>query len=109
MLTVPDRAGPVLTETATVTLPLPVPFDSVVTASHPAWLVALQLQPAGALTATAAAPPPGPIEAPPGLIAYEQVELVAGGFSPWFTVTVWPATVSDPDRAAPVFAPTEKL
>jgi hypothetical protein len=108
-----------LAETASVTVALPLPLVPDVTVSQAAWLVAAQLQPAGAVIATVVLPPAAPIDAPPGLIAYEHVVegggtggTGAGGAtedSAWFTVTDWPATVTVPDRAAPVFTPAARL
>jgi hypothetical protein len=105
-----------LAETASVTVALPLPLVPDVTVSQATWLVVAQLQPEGAMIATVVLPPAAPIDAPPGLIAYEQVVegggTGAGGAtenSAWFTVTDWPATVTVPDRAAPVFAPAVRL
>src|SRR3954452_10136832 len=53
MVSVPVRAElPLLTSTWNETVPLPVPFAPAVTVSHEALLIAVQVQPAGAVTVT---------------------------------------------------------
>ena len=71
---VPVRFLPVLAVTLKATLPLPAPLCPEVTTIHAAWLVAVQAQPAAAVTATdGPGPPPAPIDVLVGAIAYEQL------------------------------------
>jgi hypothetical protein len=72
MVTIPDRAAPGFAEIETVTPALPAPLAPEVTAIQAAWLVTVQLQPDGAVTATVAVPALAAIDVMPGLIVYEQ-------------------------------------
>jgi hypothetical protein len=85
-----------------VTVPLPLPVGLEVTPIHETLLMAVQLQPAGAVTVTLRAPPAAAMESEVG----ETVKLHdAPGAC--VTVTVWPAMVSVPVRdAAPLLAAT---
>jgi hypothetical protein len=77
MLTIPDRAAPGFAAIDSVTPALPAPLAPELTIIQGAWLVTVQLQPDGALTATVVEPALAPIDATPGLIVYEQ--RVCGG------------------------------
>src|SRR2546422_699086 len=55
---VPVRGMPVLAATVAVTLPLPVPFAPLVIVMKLALLMAVQVQPAFALTGVVSEPPP---------------------------------------------------
>jgi hypothetical protein len=76
------------------TVPLPMPLEPAVIVSQEALLVAVQLQP-GVLV-TVAAPDPA---AAAGL-SEVGATLNVHGAAPWFTVTVWPATVRVPVRGS---------
>jgi len=103
IVNVPVRSGPALAATLNSTPPLPVPLAPAVIVSQAAWLVAVQSQPAGAVTAI------GGVEGPPlagtvrvaGLIDTPQPLCCV-------TVNVWPPIVSVPMRSGPGFAPTVK-
>ena len=78
MASVADRAAPLFALTANPTEPLPVPLAPDVIDTHPAPLVAVQAQPAPAVTAIDdPLPPAAPNAWLPGEIAYEQD---VGGF-----------------------------
>src|SRR5205809_320158 len=96
------RPGPVFGSTTNWTAPVPLPFPEppFVTATHGVFAgAAVQLQPAGAVTATVPVPAPADTVCDPGVSEYEQP-------LPWLMVTVRPATVTVPERAPPVFAAT---
>jgi len=83
-----------------VTVPLPVPLLPDVIVSHVALLAAVHPHPEAVDTAIEVpAPPAALIDCATGSIEYEQPVA-------WFTVNVWPAIVSVPVRALPVFAAT---
>ena len=105
MVKVPLRAGPLFEATENVTLPLPLPLAGDVTVIHDALLVAVHPHPPEAVTVTEVfVEPAAAVENVVGLTPDEHAAA-------WDTVTVCPATVSVPLRAAPVFAaalkPTE--
>ena len=69
MVRVPERAPPVLAATLNPTEPFPLPFAPEVTATHPALLLAVQVQPLPeADTATVPVPPVAAIGELVGLI-----------------------------------------
>jgi hypothetical protein len=73
MVAVPVRGVvPVFAATVSVTLPLPLPLAGD-TAIHPALELAVQEQPAAAVTVMACVPPPLPALTVAGDAAYEQV------------------------------------
>src|SRR5262245_31151240 len=80
IVTVPVRAAPVLAATVIPTEPLPLPLPPDVSVNHWALLTAaVQLQPAGAVTATGSSAPPAAATAwLARLISYEQ-DSAAGG------------------------------
>ena len=69
IVSVPERPGPLVEATVKFTVPLPLPLPPDVIEIHGALLVALQPQPAGAVTATAPLPPDGAIDCDSGEIA----------------------------------------
>jgi hypothetical protein len=88
----------------TATVPLPVPLDPFASLSHGAFADALQLHDgADAVTVTVAAPASAPRLALPGAIVKVHG---GGGVADCVIVNVRPATVSVPDRSAPLFATT---
>jgi hypothetical protein len=88
----------------TATVPLPVPLDPFASVSHGAFVDALQLHDgADAVTVTVAAPASAPRFALPGAIVKVHG---GGGVADCVIVNVRPATVSVPDRSAPLFAAT---
>jgi hypothetical protein len=99
MVSVPDRAGPLVAAAVKLTLPLPLPPAPEVTVIQDALLAAVQAQPAPAETATVVSPPDAGTVRVSGEIAYVQ---------PWpcTTVTVRPAMASVPDRDGPVVEAT---
>jgi hypothetical protein len=97
---VPVRAGPAFAATLAFTDPAPLPLAPAVMAIHEALLVADHAQLPEADTETSMAPPAAPTDWLVGPIEYEQAAAA------WVTVNVWPATVSVPVRAVPVFAAT---
>jgi hypothetical protein len=100
IVSVPVRAAPTFFDTLKPTLPFPVSLAPDVTVIHESLLTAVHEQPAGVVTFTVGPfPPPAFIDALSGLMEYEQPAV-------WFTVSVWPAIVSVPARAAPPLAPT---
>ena len=91
----------VLANTEYVTVPVPVPLLPEVIVIQLALVVADQVQPAGAVTATL------PLEATAARdwVAGEIVQVQAA--PAWVTVCVWPATVTVPVRGlVAVFAAT---
>jgi len=68
MVRVPERAPPVLAATLNPTEPFPLPFAPEVTATHPALLLAVQVQPLPVDTATVPVPPVAAIGELVGLI-----------------------------------------
>ena len=68
MVMVPVRAAPVFAATLNATEPLPEPLAPEVTVTHAALLLAVQLQPLAADTATVPVPPAAAIEASGALI-----------------------------------------
>jgi hypothetical protein len=74
-------------------VPPPVPLLPPVTLIHEALLVAVQLQPAGAVTCTLPDPPPDATERLTGEMEKEQLIAPAS-----VTVKVCPATLMDPVR-----------
>jgi hypothetical protein len=78
----------VLTVAATLALPFPDPLAPLVTVSHDALLVAVQVQPVGAVTIDEPLPPPAPMFRLVGETV--NVQVTPG----CVIVTVWPATVS---------------
>jgi len=104
MVSVPERAAPVLAATVKPTVPLPAPDAPLVTVSHPAFALAVHVQvPAEAVTATDAAPPASPTFWLAGAIV---IVHGGGGGAACETVNVCPPIVSVPVRAAPEFAAT---
>ena len=100
IVSVAVRAGGVVDAAAViVTVPLPDPLAPLVMVNHGALLVAVQLQPAGAVTAIEAEPPAA------GIIRSVGDNVYVHGAPPCVTVTVCPAMVSVALRnAAEVFA-----
>ena len=78
------------------------------TVSHDALLLAVQVQPVAAVTATEPLPAPAAVETLVGETAYVQLEAGetggAVGAAACETVTVLPPMVSVAERAAPVLA-----
>ena len=102
IVTVPDRAPPVFAATVSCTeaspLPLALEEGRVI---HAAFDVAVHRQPPPVFTDTLTAPPP--------LATFCCVGVTADVHdSAWLMVNVCPATVSVPDRGAPVWAAAEK-
>ncbi len=91
IVTEPDReAVLVLAAAATVT----EPFAGAVTVSHELLLVAVQVQPAGAVTVTG-------VLSPAVANAHDAGEIVSLHVSPaCVALKVWPAIVTEPDRDA---------
>jgi len=106
MVTAPDRAAPLLAAAETVTVPLPVPEAPPVIVRNPALVDAVQLQPEPCVlvTVNVAVPPLAPTVAVAGVTLNTQ-DVVDG----CVTVTVCPAMVSAPDRAAPLLAAAETV
>jgi hypothetical protein len=83
-----------------VTLPLPLPLDPAVMEIQASLAAAVHAQSLDVVTLLDEfVLPDAPIEKVVGLTAYEQGVAAA----PWLTVTVCPATVKVPVRAAPLF------
>jgi uncharacterized membrane protein len=99
---VPVRAGPVLAATEKLTVPLPVPVAPAVMVIQASLLVAVQAQPAAAVTLVEPAPPAAAMVWLAGLMENVQPD-------PCETEKVCPATVIVPVRAGPVLAAAEKL
>jgi len=105
IVSVPLRAGPLFAATLNSVEPGPFPLEPEVIVIHDALLDAIHPQPP--LVDTAAERPfaaLGPGDALDGLIENAQL----GGAAAWLTVNVWPAIVSVPVRATPLFAATLK-
>lgn len=102
IVSVADRAVDVVLPAAVnPTLPEPVPLAPVRMVTHDALLVAVQLQPAPAVTITVPMPPEAARDWLAGEIVNEH------GAAACVTVNVLPPTVSVPVRGvAPVFAAT---
>ena len=102
IVSVADRADVVvLTAAVNPTLPEPVPLAPVKIVTHDAPLVAVQLQPAPAVTITVPLPPVADSDWLAGEIVNEH------GAADWVTVNVLPPIVSVPVRGVvPVFAAT---
>lgn len=99
----PDRAGPAFAATLNATEPVPVPLAPDVTVIHESLRTAVQPQPLGAVTEIGGPlPAAAPTDAVVGVTVIAQVPA-------WETVTVWPATLMVPLRAAPPFAATLKV
>ncbi len=104
-VSVPVRAVlAVLAATAKVTVPLPVPAAPVATAIHDTLLRAVHevAELAGVTTML-------PVLAPAPTLAEFELSVAEEDAAPWLTLTVTPATVSEPLRAIPVFAAATKL
>ncbi len=93
---------PVYCATAYVTVPLALPGVPPVTVIQDALLVAVQLQPAPAVTETFPVVAAAPKDARAGAIEYVHAAAAS-----WFTVNVWPATVIVPVRDWAVLTSTE--
>jgi hypothetical protein len=104
IVSVPVRPGPLFAAAVKLTLPLPVPLAPAVIVNQPSLLAAVQLQPAGAVTAIAGVdgPPAAGTVRLVGLIVTAQPLLCV-------TVNVWPPIVSVPVRSGPVFAAAVKV
>ena len=72
----------------TLTVPLPDPLAPLVTVSHDALLVAVQVQPVAAVTVTAPLPPPDT------MLKAVADSVKVQGTPAWVTVTLCPATVT---------------
>src|SRR5690349_8817248 len=97
MVTVPERATPVLAEAVTPTVPFPLPLAPDAIVSHGVLLEAVHAQPAPAVTLTFDDPPAAGIVRLAGANPNEQP-------LPWVTVKVCPAIVSVAERDPPVVA-----
>jgi hypothetical protein len=95
IVSVPERAGPVVAATLNATAPLPLPPAPDDRAIHGTLLCAVHEHPAAAVTATVSLPPEEGTDAVVGLIENEQP-------CDWTTVIDCPATVSVPERDGPV-------
>jgi hypothetical protein len=102
MVAVPDRATSVFAATVSCTIPFPVPLVPAATAIQGTLLDAVQAQVVPAVTETVAVPPAGSTVSEAGEIEYEHAGAAC------VTVTVRPATVSDPDRDTAA-GPTAKV
>jgi hypothetical protein len=96
MVAVPARDGPELDWNSTFVLPFPLPLAPAVMANHEAVVVAVQVQPAAAVTATCIAPAGVGTFCETGVIEYAQAP-------PWLIVNARPAMVTVPARPAAVF------
>jgi hypothetical protein len=99
IVSVPLRAAPVLASVVYCTVPLPVPDAPFGILIQEALLAAVHVQPDEAVTPTDPAPPSGGADCDVCESEYEQAFA-------WLIVTVRPATVAVPLRAAPPFAAT---
>jgi len=100
IVSVPVRAPPVFAATVNVTVPLPVPLAPLAIVIQLALLLAVHVQPDCVVTVTGPPVPPSVGNAwLVGLMVYVHPEFCE-------IVTVFPATVSVPLRAGPVFADT---
>ena len=112
-VSVPLRAAPPLFAAAVnATFPLPLPDFAFVSVIQASFAVAVHAQPAPAVTATLPLPPAASTAWLFGAIEYVHCGGGGGGGggggtgAACETVNVWPATVSVPLRAAPLFAAT---
>ena len=108
---VPDRLAPVFAATDSATLPLPVPLAPAVIEIHVAFVVAVHAQPDPAVTVSGVAvPPDAAIDCAPGATA--NVQPGGGGVVPVATCDTTiaaPATCTTAVRAAPLFAPIDRI
>ena len=102
IVSVADRAAPEVGAAANCTSPLPVPLAPDVIVSHGALLVAVQAQPGPVAIATEPEPPDA------GTL-WRSADSVYSQPCAWVTVTVRPATLNVPVRAAPSAAATENV
>jgi hypothetical protein len=94
---VAERAPLFVDAAANCTVPPPEPVAPDVIVSHASLLVAVQAQPAPAATSK--------LELPPDAAMFVEVGAIENAQPlPWFTVNVWPPTVSVPERGPPVIA-----
>ena len=104
MVSVPERAAPVLAADVKLTVPLPVPDAPAVTVSQGTFAIAVHVQvPADAVTPT---DPEPPVSATFWLVGAIVMVHGGGGGGVCDTVKVWPPIVSVPLRAVPVLAAT---
>src|SRR6185369_11839336 len=102
MVRSPDRASPVLAAAPYVTTPVPLPVAPPVMVTQSTPLDACHVHPSAAVTTTC--PLCAPVnDAAAGAIAKVQLSPAAP-LAACDTVSVCPAIVSGPVRAAPVFA-----
>jgi hypothetical protein len=102
IVTVPDRPGPLVDAIARFTVPLPEPLAPDETVIHETLLFAVHAQPPPAVTVTAVFPPDAGSDRVSGAMANEQP-------LPCVSVTLWPATVTEPDRPGPVSPAIESV
>ena len=102
MVAVPVRGAPAFTSTESRTVSLPLPVAPATTVTQGTLLVAVHVHPADALTVTSMVAPEAGTFCCVGLM----VELQLSG---WLTVNAFPAIVSVPERAGPVFAAAAKV
>ena len=112
-VSVPLRAAPLLFAAAVnATVPLPLPDFAFVSVIQASFAVAVHAQPAPAVTATLPLPPAASTAWLFGAIEYVHCGGGGGGGGTGAaceTVNVWPAIVSVPLRAAPLFAELKAL
>jgi hypothetical protein len=102
-VTVPVRAAPVVLAAAdTATVPLPVPELPLVIVIHGTFGIAVHVQAGPVVTIVEAAPPPTGTDCDDGAMAKLHAAAAC------MTLNVWPAIVTVPVRAAPVFAATDR-
>jgi hypothetical protein len=77
------------------TVPLPVPLVAPVSVSQESFDAAVHVHVDVVVTSTLDEPAPEPAGMVNGATVYEQL---GGAAAAWLTVTVWPATVSVPER-----------
>ena len=95
-MSVPERGlGSGLAPISIATVPLPVPLVAPVSVSQESFEVAVHEHDVVVVTSVLLEPDAGPAEIVRGDTAYEQLGAAAAA---WFTVTVWPAIVSVPER-----------
>jgi hypothetical protein len=102
MMAVPLRGAPAFTSMERRTVSLPLPIAPATTAIQGTLLVAVHVHPPGALTVTSTVPPAAGTFCCVGLMVELQL-------SAWLTVNAFPAIVSVPERAGPVFAAAAKV
>jgi hypothetical protein len=100
IVSVPLRAAPLFVATAKLTVPFPLPDAAPLIEIHEAFDAAVHAQPLPAVTATEPLPPLASTDWLLGAIA----KLHGGGTAACVTVSVSPAIVSVPLRAAPGLA-----